>query len=854
MFVASQSNLTAAQLPAAPVNSGSRAGQLALRLLTSNPALIAVLVALNLICFHRTVVGYFLADDYVHVAYLWQVFHGHPELLLQNFFSNWLQAEGTQFYRPFISLTLAFDYLIWGANSVGYHLTNTLFQIASSIFLFLLARRLLNGFGKGQSTVVGFFSGALFAVFPLHCEVVSWVIGRVDSVSTAFLLASFWLFLVASQDRSGRARLLSLVAFVLSLLSKEMAVTLPPTLCLCCLICLRPQGSWRERLSYMARETGPFWAAAIAYLGIRTAALGTICGGYSGSIGEGLSGSLVKRWFQDGSLLRVLYPFNAEVFLPGDSLRRTLRSLYLISTLSLVCRLIFLRTRCGLNRYALFALGWLILSLIPTYQVWNLTETLQGSRFIYLGTAPLCLLINLLVFPLGQALASQGPIRILQQASIALLGALVLCFAGITLRNNQPWAHASNQVRDLRAAIEKRLEKLPPKKKLVLLNLPQRIQGAHMLYNASMLSVLLRPPLSSKILSDRLVTFEPITYGDSDLLIVSRLKRLVADPHGYEFCTWDMVHQRLIPLSLVPYDQELTFGPQELAVDFWNGQGQDQGKPELIASSTGLNCADLTADQYLVSPPLNLSSLATDFVEVELACTSAGVVKRSDASPPQVALIWTGHPILIFPPTNRLSLPVIADGQPHLYRFPVSQRKSWVLCSSIRAIGLDLPSGAYRNTLKRVELVSGASQIPVLSADQSHLPEDLAGVCRMSDSTCALEFDASSLAGASKVLVELSKPDSWFEHYGGGYHDRSLSEHSLRHWELASVQGRFEIPVSYFPAAGYYQVRIAGLSADGHMVGCTSDPINLQVASEQISGSSRRAAARNRSPRPKNAD
>jgi hypothetical protein len=97
-----------------------------------------MILAINWICYVRVINGYFLADDFLHIAYLKQVFDGDWPSLLKNFVGNWMQAEGTTFYRPLISLTLAFDYFFFGANASGFHLSNLFFQTASSLLLYLV--------------------------------------------------------------------------------------------------------------------------------------------------------------------------------------------------------------------------------------------------------------------------------------------------------------------------------------------------------------------------------------------------------------------------------------------------------------------------------------------------------------------------------------------------------------------------------------------------------------------------------------------------------------------------------------------------------------------------------------------
>ncbi|HMX46537.1 MAG TPA: hypothetical protein PK671_25385, partial [Candidatus Obscuribacter sp.] len=83
-----------------------------------------LIIVTNLLLFHRSLRGYFLADDFVHIDYLNRVMQGNYLELLKNFTGNWMQAEGTTFYRPLISITLAADYLFSGANPLGYHISN----------------------------------------------------------------------------------------------------------------------------------------------------------------------------------------------------------------------------------------------------------------------------------------------------------------------------------------------------------------------------------------------------------------------------------------------------------------------------------------------------------------------------------------------------------------------------------------------------------------------------------------------------------------------------------------------------------------------------------------------------------
>ena len=56
--------------------------------------------------------------------------------------AGWLDGTTTKFYRPLISVFMVSDYVLWNHSAIGFHLTNLLFHLASTAFIFLIAREL----------------------------------------------------------------------------------------------------------------------------------------------------------------------------------------------------------------------------------------------------------------------------------------------------------------------------------------------------------------------------------------------------------------------------------------------------------------------------------------------------------------------------------------------------------------------------------------------------------------------------------------------------------------------------------------------------------------------------------------
>ena len=178
--------------------------------------------------------------------------------LLQNQFVNWddgvnllenryyrglswthLQWMFTTFhnslYRPLTWMTLGADYLLWGMNPSGYHLTSILLHCAATLlFYFLSVRLLARAAPASDAWAVKFaagFAALIFAIHPLRVEPVAWASGRENVVAGPFFIATLICYLRAvdtAQVPSYRRWMAGAwVCYALSLLGKGAGVTLP---------------------------------------------------------------------------------------------------------------------------------------------------------------------------------------------------------------------------------------------------------------------------------------------------------------------------------------------------------------------------------------------------------------------------------------------------------------------------------------------------------------------------------------------------------------------------------------------------------------------------------------------------
>jgi tetratricopeptide (TPR) repeat protein len=168
------------------------------------------------------------------ISYLpvWQntfVWDDKPYIILNDYVKNFdLKGLLTEYhvgnYHPLTMLSLAIEYFLVKEQTWLYHLNNLILHTLNSWLVFKLIQKLNNNFW------VALFTGALFAIHPLHVESVAWVAERKDVLYTIFLLLSLWYYIKFDETQDKKWYAVSILLFLASCLSKGMAVVLPALL------------------------------------------------------------------------------------------------------------------------------------------------------------------------------------------------------------------------------------------------------------------------------------------------------------------------------------------------------------------------------------------------------------------------------------------------------------------------------------------------------------------------------------------------------------------------------------------------------------------------------------------------
>lgn len=148
----------------------------------------------------------------------------NPRLLPKIFISNiyrFSAEKQSNYYRPAQILTYALDYSIWKLKPFGYHLTNILLHAINSYLLYIMLIALF------ASSRLALASSLLYCVCPIHLSAVAYISGRADILAGIFMLASIIKFLKWANYREKKQYIVSIIFFLLALLSRESALLLP---------------------------------------------------------------------------------------------------------------------------------------------------------------------------------------------------------------------------------------------------------------------------------------------------------------------------------------------------------------------------------------------------------------------------------------------------------------------------------------------------------------------------------------------------------------------------------------------------------------------------------------------------
>ncbi|MBI5587182.1 MAG: tetratricopeptide repeat protein [Deltaproteobacteria bacterium] len=298
-------------------------------------------------------------------------------------------------WHPLTIISYALDYSFWGTDPWGYHLVNIVFHSLNTFLVFYLALRLV-GLKAPHGSKVPFAAAAvtaiLFGLHPAHVESVSWVSERKDVLCGFFFILSILAYLKYAAPSAGKKLLYyfaSLFAFVLAVMSKPMAITLPAVLLILDYYPLERLDRGKPRLFF---EKAPFFLLAAV-----SGALTVWAQGSSGAFMTIENYPLVMRVFISTRgftfyLYKLAFPLWLSPYYPPPLKANLLEIGFIASLISLVA--ITAATLVIAGEKKVFLAVWLfyVITLLPVVGVLQVGGQAAADRYTYIpGLGPFIL-------------------------------------------------------------------------------------------------------------------------------------------------------------------------------------------------------------------------------------------------------------------------------------------------------------------------------------------------------------------------------------------------------------------------------------------------------------------------------
>jgi Flp pilus assembly protein TadD len=382
---------------------------------------------------YNTLANGFVWDDYFQILGNERItsLRFIPDIFSKDVF-NAENGQPCNYFRPVMYLVYMATYFAAGLNPLGFHLVNLLFHVGVTIGVFFLVSRLAPAQETSPPPFAGllsapFIAALLFALHPVHSEVVAWAACIPELSFTLFSLLA-----LSCHIKSARAfdasHLASLAFFALGIFSKETAVTVLPILYLYDYCYRRAEAA----PAVAVRRFAPHFAILAVYFGLRVNALGAVA-----PVSRHQDLSTLQLIINVPVLFmqylgKLLLPVHLNAYYTFNPVRSlfepaSLAALAVSAAFAAACYLSFKKSRA-----VFLGLMLILLPLVPAFYIRGLGDFVFAERYLYFSTIGFALIA-------GSLLAKLATDQRLGKAALAGLLVLALTYSAASVSRNRVW-------------------------------------------------------------------------------------------------------------------------------------------------------------------------------------------------------------------------------------------------------------------------------------------------------------------------------------------------------------------------------------------------------------------------------
>lgn len=421
------------------------------------------LFALSFLLYANTLSHDYALDDAIVIydnMFVEDGLSGIPGILTKDTFYGFFKEEGKANlvaggrYRPLTLVLFALEVQLFGKTPLVGHLVNALFYGLTTVVLYLLLLKLFRpSQGQARAFFIALAAAGLFAVHPIHTEVVANIKGRDEILALLGSLAALYFSFRAYRENKPVLNVVAGVVFFLGLMSKENAITF---------LAVAPLAYYfftKAGPGAIAKQVAPFAVAAAVFLAIRFSVLGF---GMSEPTMEMMNNPFVKLagnqyvpftaqerlatvFYTLGKYLQLLvfpyilthdyYPRHIEVMDFADWGALLSLALYL-------AMLVYALRQLPRKDPVSFAILYYLATLSIVSNLLFPVGTHMAERLMFMPSVGFCLLLALLGYRWAAAGVPKGKEPAFRQfmPALAVLAAVCLAYAARTVVRNPAWA------------------------------------------------------------------------------------------------------------------------------------------------------------------------------------------------------------------------------------------------------------------------------------------------------------------------------------------------------------------------------------------------------------------------------
>jgi tetratricopeptide (TPR) repeat protein len=407
--------------------------------------LLFILVIVAFLCYSNTIGHDFAYDDFSVITQntiVTKGFEAVPQIFSTPYRSGFF-ITSNDLYRPLPLAMFAVEYQLFDGSPSPFHFINILLYIGCVLILFLF----LDALFEKKRTMLAFIAALLFAVHPVHTEVVANIKSRDELLCFFFALAGLKLCLSYRDEGKLKQLLAAALMYFLSLLSKETSIALIAIAPLC--LMLYRNKPYKKAALILAAIALP----VLIFLGIRYSVLSSWDANhidevlFTDNFLSGLSAfeRLPTAIYILGLYLQKLvipYPLVSDYSYKSIPLVGWGNARVWLSLLAHLVLLSFAISRLYRSKKdpAAFGILFYLFSIALFSNIFFLTGAAFAERFVFFASAGFCIAIAQVITGLGRLADSAGLGDILRNKRIGIvLPSLLAVLLIITVNRNNDW-------------------------------------------------------------------------------------------------------------------------------------------------------------------------------------------------------------------------------------------------------------------------------------------------------------------------------------------------------------------------------------------------------------------------------